>query len=68
MSIKKLEEAMAAQGMSVDDLAKKTGIDRSTLYRRLKGGGKKITVDEMRRISVAMAMDERTIVSIFLSA
>ena len=68
MSIEKLEKVMAERGMSVDDLAKAAGIDRSTLYRRFKGGGAKITVDEMRRIAKALVMDEQTIVGIFLNA
>lgn len=68
MDIKKLEDAMEVRGVSINDLARRTGIERSALYRRFKSGGEKITVEEAKKITEALSLEHETAVSIFFAA
>ena len=61
-----LRQEMEKQEVSVDDLAEKTGINRSALYRRFKSGGDKITVSEAKRIKEALSLERDLAVAIFL--
>lgn len=66
MDMKALREEMDSQKMSVEDLAKKTGIERSALYRRFKSEGTKFTVSEAKRIADALALERTVAATIFL--
>ena len=65
MNIRKLECEMKERGVSINDLAKQTGIERSALYRRFKSNGEKMTVEEAKKITKALALESETAVSIF---
>ena len=66
MDVGRLNEVMSEKGISVSDLSKQTGIERSALYRRFKANGSKFTVEEAKKIVEALGLDKRTAVSIFL--
>ncbi len=60
-NINKLRGLMVEKGFTVDQLAIETGINRSTLYRRLKDGGAEFTLEEVAAIRRALGMsDEET--------
>lgn len=46
----RLTRVIAKQGFNIDALADKMGIDKSTLYRKLEGGGKKFMMWEVESI------------------
>lgn len=55
MNILKLRGKMVEKGISVEDLAGKLGVNRSTMYRKLDGG-EKITIGEARKIKDALGL------------
>lgn len=60
-NINKLRGLMVEKEFTVDQLAIETGINRSTLYRRLKDGGAEFTLEEVAAIRRALGMsDEET--------
>lgn len=50
INTKELEEAMEASNMRKPELAKAIGIDRATLYRKIKSRDEKFTVGEMQNM------------------
>lgn len=46
VNVNKLKGKIVEQGMNVEKLAKKIGIDKSTLYRKLQDEGESITIKE----------------------
>lgn len=60
VSIEKLKEAIHESGITITALAKKSGIERYTLYNRLNGVGE-FTASEISGISMALRLtkDER---------
>lgn len=60
-NINKLRGLMVEKGFTVDQLAIETGINRSTLYRRMKDGGAEFTLEEVAAIRRVLGMsDEET--------
>lgn len=57
-NINKLRGLMKEKGFTVDQLAIETGINRSTLYRRLKDGGAEFTLEEVAAIRRALGMSD----------
>lgn len=52
-----LKEATDRPGWSVARLAREAEVDRTTVFRWIKGGGDRITIDSVRRISDAIGDD-----------
>lgn len=63
MNMLKLKGKMVENGYSVETLASKIGVDRSTLYRRFNDG-EKFTLEEVGKIKTALnlADDEATVI------
>lgn len=53
MNVKKLKSKLLDKGMNVEQLAKKIGIDRSTLYRKL-ANSKTMTIKDALKIKDAI--------------
>lgn len=52
-----LREAADRPDWSVARLARESGVDRTTIFRWIKGGGDRITIDSVRRIADAIGDD-----------
>ena len=65
MNIQKLKGKMVEKGYSVDALALKIGVDRSTLYRKLNKG-ENITLKEAGKIKTALNLSDEDAAVIFL--
>ena len=65
MDIERLKTEMRERNITIDELAKRSKIERSALYRRFNSGGKKLTVAEARSISEALELPEATAMTIF---
>lgn len=63
MNVLKLRGKMVEKGYSVESLATKLGIDKSTLYRKLDDCGK-FTVGEAQKIkeSLDLTIEEATVI------
>ena len=66
MQVQDLRTAIHNAGYSVGTLAETIGVDQSTLYRKLKGGKPRFTIDEAAKIKQALSMDDETACKIFL--
>lgn len=66
VNIAKLKAKMVEKGFTVETLAAKIGIDRSTLYRKLEAI-EKFTIGEARKIKVVLDMTNEEAILIFLS-
>lgn len=66
MNVLKLKGKMVERGLNVEALAAKIGIDKSSLYRKLKDG-EKITVGEARDIKTALELTAEEAKEIFFS-
>jgi plasmid maintenance system antidote protein VapI len=64
VNIPKLKAKLVEEGMNVETLAIKIGIDRSTLYRKLDGG-EKITIGEAMKIKKALHLTNAEASAIF---
>lgn len=64
MNVLKLKGKIVEKGMNVETLASKIGIDKSSLYRKLKEG-KKITVGEAQIIKAALELSAEEASEIF---
>lgn len=64
--IEKLKKAIEESGITITALTKKAGMQRGTLYNRLKGIGE-FTASEIVALSAALHMDDKTRDEIFLS-
>lgn len=62
-----LKKTMEERGINIPDLAKKIGVDASTLYRKLSAGGEKFTIGEVHRMMEAIPLSRDDANRIFLS-
>lgn len=67
MDIERLNREMESRGVSVNELAKRTGIERCALYRRFEGEGRKFTVEEAKKIANALELGREIATLIFLA-
>lgn len=67
VNVEMLKEESKKRGMSIEDVAKKAGIDRATMYRRLQNEGKKFTVCEAQKIAEAIDLSREQAVAIFFA-
>lgn len=67
MDVNKLKGKVVEKGMNMSQLATKIGIDRSTLYRKLKSQGDTLTVKEVNLIVRALGLTKDEAVDIFFT-
>ncbi len=67
VNIRKLKGKMVEKGIPISEVAKSLGVDRSTLYRKLKGGGKNITIKDANLLVKTLELDPVEAVEIFFS-
>ena len=65
MNANLLKSELVRQGVSVDVLSERTGINRATLYRLLKNIDK-VRIGDAKKIKAALNMSDETAVAIFL--
>ena len=65
VNINRLKAAIIERGMSIESVAKASGIEKTGLYRRIKSGGGKFTIDEVEALSKAMGLGYHEINRIF---
>ena len=66
MNIQMLKGKIVERGLNVNTVASKIGIDRSCLYRKLRGGDK-ITIGEAAKIKEALNLTEEEAMAIFFN-
>lgn len=66
MNVNKLKGKIAEKGLSVEKLAQKIGVDRSSLYRKLNNA-EKITIGEATRMKDVLEMTPEEATLIFLA-
>lgn len=64
-SINKLKGKIVEKGINISKLAELMDIDRATLYRKLSGGGDKITIREANEISRILGLTKEEVNTIF---
>lgn len=67
VNVNKLKGKIVENGMTVNGLADKIEIDRSTLYRKLNAKGEKITIKEAQSIVTALHLTSQEAVDIFFT-
>lgn len=63
----KLKATLKEKGMSVEEVSKLIGIDKSTFYRKLASDGATFTVGEVDKMSKALSLTVEEINAIFFS-
>ena len=67
MKVAKLRDEIYVRRMTVENLCKITGIDRSRMYRRLNSEGQKMTLEEAKKITEALQLPHDVAIDIFLA-
>lgn len=65
VDIDKLKQHMASANISIAELAKRIGIDQSTLHRKFQRRGETFTVGEMHKISEVIGISQEDAMLIF---
>lgn len=65
--VNKLRGKFIENGYKVSDVADKMGMDRATLYRRLRDGGDDFTVREVTKLSEILKLSGSEINNIFFN-
>lgn len=63
----KLKAKLKERGMSIEEVSKMIGIDKSTFYRKLASDGATFTIGEVDKISKVLSLSVDDINSIFFS-
>lgn len=63
----RLKKKIEQSGMSLEDLAEKIGMNRSTLYRKLKAGGIKFTAEEILKMVDVIRISKEEAAEIFFT-
>ena len=63
----KIKGRIVEKGLTHEYVAKKAGIDRSTLFRKLKNGGDTLTVRELRKIAIMLSFTPEEVSAFILS-
>ncbi len=67
VNINKLKGKIVENGLTVEVLAEKMGIDRSTLYRKISSNGEDFTIKDANMICKALNLSIKEATSIFLA-
>lgn len=68
MNVSKLRGKVVEKGMSITTLAKLVGIDRSSLYRKLRNQGETLTIKEANRIVEILQLSKEESMAIFFNS
>lgn len=68
VNINKLKGKIVENGMSIDLLAQKIGINRATLYRKLNSDGETLLISEANAIVTALNLSAEEAMAIFFSS
>lgn len=66
MNVNKLKGKIVENGINIEILADRIGIDRSSMYRKLNNA-EKITIGEAMKIKEALSLDNKEAYEIFLA-
>lgn len=67
VNINKLKGKIVEQGMNIEELARKIGVDKSTLYRKIHNKGETFTIKEANLICEALSLTGQEATAIFFS-
>ena len=67
VNINKLKGKIVENGLTVEGLAEKLGVDRSTLYRKLNAEGETFTIKDANMICKALELNIQEATAIFFS-
>lgn len=67
VNVNKLRGKIVENGLSVEEVADKIGIDRSTLYRRLNSGGEGFLIKEADAIVKILHLTSNEATAIFFA-
>ncbi len=67
VNINKLKGKIVENGLTVEALAEKLGVDRSTLYRKLSAEGETFTIKDANMICKALDLNIQEATAIFFS-
>lgn len=66
MNVSKLKSILVERGLNIETLAKKIGLSRSSMYRKLSSE-EKLTVDDVQKIKGALNLSTSDVALIFLT-
>ena len=67
VNLKKLKLKLKEKGLSVEDVSKTMGINRATLYRKIKNDGETFTVRDIDNLSRILGLQVDEINEIFFA-
>jgi Helix-turn-helix. len=67
VNVNKLKGKIVECGLSIEELAKRIGKDRATLYRRLNSDGKDFTIEEADLIAKTLNLTYSEVNAIFFN-
>lgn len=67
INVNMLKGKIIEKGMNVTELARKIGVDRATLYRKLESNGDTMLVRDANNIVAALNLTSEEAVAIFFS-
>ncbi len=67
MNTPKFKALLVAQQLSIEDLATKIGVDKSTIYRKIASNGDNFTVGEAKRIAEILDLSAEDSAQIFFA-
>lgn len=67
INVIKLKASIASNGLTVNEVADKLGIDRSTFYRKLQHGGGSFTIDQARALGQILNLQFEDVTGIFFA-
>ncbi len=67
INVNLLKAKLVERGMNVSQLAEMIGIDRATIYRKLKDGGSGLLISEVNAIIMALNLTIAEAVAIFFT-
>jgi DNA-binding phage protein len=67
MNINKLKGKMVERGTNISALAKAIGVDKSTLYRKIKNNGEEISIKEAKSIIEVLNLSLDEVNAIFFN-
>lgn len=65
VNVVKLKAKIVERGTTLEAVADSAGMNRSTLYRKLKNNGSKLTIGEIHKIVQAVPLSREEAVEIF---
>lgn len=67
VNIPKLKGKMVENELSISEISERIGVDRATIYRKLKSGGDSFTIAEVQSMAKELRLNTEDINSIFFA-